>query len=228
MLPQPLRPLNLHLHRNVTGIHLTPEYPRQESHREPRAAHPPHVLRREVTLRHYPQRLAQEAHVPPLPLRNAHKIHRRLHPLDNREGRGARLVRPVEVTAHGVPRSAGDMRDGQLPQRPPRVWPLRQPIEDFVREPVARARDYRIKGVNVDSLRNVHPLALVSRADHRDGHARRLEDGRRLRRPDAVRAAGAGVRVDEDLCAPAGLGGAVGKAEEGVGEGAGGGGVVGG
>lgn len=220
MLPNIPLPLNLHLHRNLTRINLLPKDPRQEPHREPRLAHPPHVLRREVALSHYAQALAQEREVPRAPLGNAHQVHGGRHPLDDGQRGWADAVRAVEVAAHGVPRAAGDMRDSQPPQRPPRIPPLPQAVENLMREPIPRARNNRIERLNVHIPRNLHALARVPRPHDVDAHPRRLEDGRRLPFPQLLRAAGPRVRVDQDLCAPALLGGAVGPPFEHFGKGA--------
>lgn len=159
------------------------------------------MLSRQIRLGHDTDRLRQEGQRARRPLRDGDEVQRRHDALDRRQRRetGTRAAR--QVAAHRIAASARHLNDRDLGQRAPSIRALSQPIEDFMRQPVPRARDHHIVGLDIQFLGDRDRLPLARGSVYIDHAVRGVENRFNVPRPPLNCAALPCMRVQEDLCA---------------------------
>lgn len=127
------------------------------------------------------------------------QVQRSSQALDNRKSGRAAAVGSVQVQTHGVSTPTRQLDNRELPQSFGSILSPAQPIEDFVRDAVARAASYNIPLVDVELLRELNCLPLRLRNFDVECTASSGEDGFNLLDVQPLRIAFAAEWVDQDL-----------------------------
>lgn len=134
----PVRLLNVGLFSNVdldvqiTRVSLFLQESGQDTDVETGSPHPPHVLCTEIGLGQHADALTQEAELALCSLGHADEVDRRIDTLDDTQRGFGDMRAAVQSARHGVARSAGNLRDGNLGKCFASIGPLAEPVEDFV------------------------------------------------------------------------------------------------